>query len=169
MKKFLCVLALVAVIATGTAFASPVHPGGLGIGVLWGGSINDGNFDNNVALSLKIPASRVFWGVRIGVGQDDLMLGVQGDVYILGGPIVPTLGWYLGVGGYVAGVFADDVALAFGVRLPIGLTWQPINILEVFGNVVPQVGALLTTGDNGGFEMPSGGFFGFELGVRLWF
>ncbi|MCL2233134.1 MAG: hypothetical protein FWB99_08670 [Treponema sp.] len=175
-KKLVIVAALAAVMTVGMTdrlFASPVHPGGWGVGVLWGSSFGDNAFadNSNIALSLKAPAMPVFWGIRVGTGGGDLRLGLQGDVYILGSEIIPTLSWFLGVGAYGNIWLGDDFALGFGARLPIGLTWQPLNVLEIFLNVAPQLGGFLYTAGDGGFEFPDdgAGFFGFEIGVRVWF
>ena len=172
MKKLVIVITLVAILGAGTVFASPVHPGGLGLGVLWGSAVGGtgGDFsdNNNVAFSLKLPTVPIFWGIRLGGFADTLWVGIQGDHYFLGGQLVPTLSWYLGVGAYCHFWMGDDFALSFGGRLPIGLTWQPISLLEVFANIVPQIGGFIYTGSDGGFDFPHGGFFGFELGFRVW-
>ena len=170
-KKLVLVVALAAVMVVGTAdklFASPVHPDGWGVGALWGGSV-DGGLTSNVALSLKAPNLPVFWGIRLGLGGGTTWVGLQGDVYIMGGEIVPTLGWFLGLGLYGNFFLGDDFALGFGARVPIGLTWQPIQIFELFLNLAPQIGGYMYTHGDGGFEFPHGGFFGFEIGLRLWF
>ena len=169
MKKLVLGVVLAAILATGTAVAdSPVHPDGLGIGVLWGGSAYSGNFNNNVALSLKLPSVPIFWGIRLGLGSEHFWLGLQGDYYFLGGELIPTLSWFLGLGGYINAWFGDAAAIGFGVRLPIGLTWQPINVFELFLNLAPQLGGRIHTYGDGGFSFPHGGFFGFEIGLRFW-
>jgi len=152
---------------------SPVHPGGLGIGVLWGASPDYG-FPGNVALSLKIPSVPVFWGIRLGLGDGPFWMGLQGDYYIIGSEMIPTLSWFLGIGGYVNTWFGSRPAIGFGVRAPVGLTWHPISLFEFFFNVAPQIGAHVRTGsglsyDEDRFTFPYGGYFGFEIGLRLWF
>jgi len=171
MKKVVIGIILAAVLATvpvtQTFADSPVHPGGLGIGALWGGSLNNG-LHSNVALSLKLPTVPIFWGIRLGGFDSTLWVGLQGDYYILGSELIPTLSWFLGIGGYVNVWLGNDLALGFGARLPIGLTWQPINIFELFLNLAPQIGGYIWTHGDGGFDFPHGGFFGFEIGLRLW-
>lgn len=166
-KKLLLLITLALVLAVGTAVASPVHPGGWGIGALWGGNIYDGNINNNVALSLKAPTLPVFWGIRLGIG-DDFWLGLQGDIYIMGAELIPTLYWFLGIGAFGNFWFGDEASIGFGARLPIGLTWQPLDLLEVFINLAPQLGGHIYTGSGGGFTFPHGGFLGFEFGIRVW-
>ena len=166
-KKVLLALALASVLSAGAAFASPVHPGGLGIGALWGGSVGDG-FNGNVALSLKLPVSPIFWGIRFGLGSEASWIGIQGDQYLIGSQLLPTLSWFLGVGAYVNAWFGDAAGLGFGVRVPIGLTWQPVSLFELFLNMAPQLGAYVQTGKGGGLSFPHGGFFGYEIGMRLW-
>ncbi|MCL2810251.1 MAG: hypothetical protein FWD24_09365 [Treponema sp.] len=169
MKKLLLVFVLAAILVSGTVFAQGVHPNGFGIGILWGGSISlgsDNSFSNSAALSLKLPDIPIFWGISARV-SDPLILGLQGDTYILGGPIVPTLGWFLGIGGYGSFALGSEAVISFGARLPIGITWQPIEVLEVFGNIAPSIGLAFWTHGSGGMEFPQG-FIPIEIGIRFW-
>jgi hypothetical protein len=167
-KKLLLALVLASILTAGTAFASPVHPGGLGIGALWGGSFDNGII-SNAALSLKLPVSPIFWGVRFGLGGDNFWMGLQGDSYLIGTPLTKSLSWFLGVGAYVNAWFGDVAGIGFGLRVPFGLTWQPVRFFEAFMNIAPQLGAYVQTGgNNGGFFFPRGGFFSYEVGLRLW-
>jgi opacity protein-like surface antigen len=171
MKKLLCLVVLAAVIATGTAFAQDVHPSGFGIGALWGGAVDNG-FHHNVALSLKIPDMPVFWGISGRFSDSWSQIGVQGDVYLMGSYLVDTLlGWFFGVGLYGNFGFNDHAAvIGFGGRFPVGLTIQPVELLEIFFNAAPQIGGgIWVSGDNSGFDFPRGGFFNFEIGLRFWF
>ena len=171
MKKILFVFVLVAVIATGTAFASPVHPGGLGIGGLWGGNIQGGEFWHSGALSLKLPNMPVFWAFTAGKGP---YVGIQGDVYLLGFNILPFMGFYLGVGGYGnIDLSHQDAAIDLGFRVPIGLTFQFINFLELFVDVAPCYGISLWTHHDGGIHAPylfesDSWRWPIEIGFRVW-
>jgi hypothetical protein len=166
MKKVFFVVILVAVLATGTAFAD--HPGGLGIGIQggggfgWGGGFGDGN----AALSLKIPSLPIFWAIRMNIGGGAFGLGVSGDYYFIDSALpVPTLHWYLGFGVGV-GLWGFNDAFGFGAsaRIPIGLSWQPIKFLEIFLQAVPNLGVQFLPS----FYFPSGGV-GLDLGIRIWF
>jgi hypothetical protein len=80
---------------------------------------------------------------------------VTGDYYFIDKPLVPeiNLDWYLGLGGY-AGMWiwkdnyrpsgaadgSPDMSVTLGARLPIGLSWQPLDFLEVFMDVAPSLG-----------------------------
>jgi len=163
MKKILFVFVLVAIIATGTAFASPVHPGGLGIGALWAGHFGGGGIGHGAALSLKLPSLPVFWGISWYGGA----VGVQGDVYLMGSNLLPFMGWYLGVGGYGSFYLGDDAVIGLGVRLPIGLTFQFINLLELFIDVAPSLGISFWTYGDGGSSFPNWGY-PIEIGIRIW-
>jgi hypothetical protein len=169
MKRIALLVTLLVMLSVGV-FASPVHPNNLGIGVLWGGNASSGNFHNNAALSLKLPALPVFWGVTLGgIGGEGISVGLQGDVYLLGSQLIPAvnLGWFLGLGAYGNILLGNDAAIAFGGRIPLGLTWQPVRFFELFGNFVGTVGTgLYTHGDGGlmGFRSAIGG----ELGIRAW-
>jgi len=164
MKKIFLVFALVAIIATGTAFAD--HPSGFGIGVQGGGSggWTGGGFGGGGALTLKFPSMPIFWTVDVASWTGYLWLGVSGDYYLIDDLIVPEIGlnWYLGVGGYVNLGLGDPLGLGVGARLPIGLSWQPIDLLEIYLQVVPSIGVGILPG------IGLGGGWGGNLGIRLW-
>jgi len=164
MKRFVMVIALVAIIATGTAFADD----GFGIGALWGGSLNSGQIGSHAALALKFPSVPIYWAVRAGGFDSTLWVGLQGDKYLIDDEVVETLSWFLGVGGYLNVHLSDDIALGLGVRVPIGMRWRPIDFFELFFNVAPNLGGYMWTHGDGGFDFPHGGFFGFEIGIRFW-
>ena len=111
MKKILLVLALVAIIATGTAFAD--HPGGFGIGVV--GTYGSGY---GGALSLKLPDMPIFWAINISAGDNNTHVGVQGDYYFIDADLIDKwLGWYIGVGGFAGiGLGGNSLGLNLGVR-----------------------------------------------------
>jgi len=166
MKKIVICLALFVILATGTVFAD--HPGGFGIGVqggfsgAWGGSSMGGG-----ALSLKLPSVPIYWAVRLDISSGYFGLGVSGDHYFIDDKLVPeiNLGWYLGGGGSLGLSFTgNSVGLGIGARLPIGLTWQPLPMLEVFLQVVPSLGVSILPE----FHFPYGGWGG-DIGIRLWF
>ena len=187
MKKVLLSFALAAIIATGTAFAD--HPDGFGIGVV--GSYGFGTVGYAGAgggLSLKIPGVPVFWAINAAFGTGYFGVGLTGDYYIIDEVIASDIGlnWFLGVGGFFSwyhwsfttfGGYTYD-NLSFGARVPIGISWQPIPMLEIFADVAPSIGAFM----NGkwsykvsGVETSGGGDLGLywgvpiELGIRLWF
>jgi hypothetical protein len=166
MKKFVIALIFAAVIVTGTAFAD--HPKGFGIGVQGGTSSNwaGGGFYNGGALSLKLPSMPIFWAIRLDAWSNYFSLNVSGDKYLIDSKLVSEIGlhWYLGLG-LGAGLGLGD-PLGFGVagRLPIGLSWQPIPLLEIFLQVVPTLGVAILPD----FHFPYGGWGG-DLGIRLWF
>ena len=83
----------------------------------------------------------------------------------MGGDIGSGLSWY-GRLGIAAGFwgFNDEFGLAAAVRAPIGLSWKPIPLIEIFLQAVPQIGLTI---------MPEiglwGNFWGGNLGLRFWF
>jgi hypothetical protein len=176
MKKIVFVLILAVIITTGTVFAD--HPDGLGIGIV-------GFYPGGAGLSLKIPGIPVFWAVSAGFGENELSMHLTGDSYIFDKPLVKDAGlhWFLGIGGwfsyynYTKEYFASDYSytrMAFGARIPIGLSWQPIPLLEIFADIAPSLGfyidgeqkfndSVIQDGDTGfAFYWP------IELGIRLW-
>jgi len=164
MKKICFVLILAAIIATGTAFAD--HPSGFGIGVQGGGSGGWGStFGGGGGLTLKLPSMPIFWTVDFAAWSGYAWLWLAGDYYLIDQKLVSDIGlnWYLGVGGYVNLGLGDPLGLGVGARLPIGLSWQPIQLLEIYLQVVPSIGLGILPG------IGLGGGWGGNLGIRLWF
>jgi hypothetical protein len=158
MKKLFFVI-LIAVLATGMAFAD--HPGGFGIG-LQGGY---GGLGGGAGLTLKFPSLPIFFSIDgISAGSYGFYISGAGDYYFIDDEIVKTLNWYLGAGVGVGIGLGDPLHLAVSGRIPIGLSWQPIKLLEIYLQVVPQIGLQI---------LPSldlwGNFWGGNLGIRLWF
>ena len=167
MKKVLLSIIFAAVIATGTAFAEyPNNKIGVGIIAGYNGSWEGGG-SGNLSLSLKLPQLPIFWAARLEIDGDWFALGVHGDYYIYHEALLPeyNLDWYLGIGAWVS-IWApnDNLGLALGLRLPIGLSWQPIDILEVFLEIAPSLGIQVLDS----VRFPAGGF-GIGLGIRVWF
>jgi hypothetical protein len=187
MKKKLIVFALAAILATGTAFAE--HPNGMSIGVV--GSYGWGS-DMGAMLSLKFPSIPIFWAVTAGFGSSNnesyFNMGLIGDYYLIDKVLVKEIGlnWYLGLGGWAQlnthkwnflGREYNSTGFAFGARLPIGLSWQPIPLLEIFLDIAPRLGIAFSPevkSDSGRVLKESGAdfpVFGYplELGIRFWF
>jgi len=188
MKKILLALVLATVMTAG-AFAH--HPEGWGVG---GGFQFGHNWDNHIStryrsntsltLFLKAPDIPIYWGISASVfnwrfGSDQTRFGfrVTGDYFLIDNLIVPDigLGWFLGIGGYFSydrrswGSHAHFNLLDVGARFPIGLSWIPLEFLEVFGAFAPSLGLYWHnrswTSDRTGI----GGGLQFDLGVRFWF
>jgi len=154
-RKVVLGIVLASILATGTVFAD-----GFGIGVHGGfGRIGGGG-------GLNLAFSNVFVYID-AIGAGDGYMHVAGAVdfmSLLHNEFVNTLSFYVrvGIGASLWG-FGDDLGLAAGVRAPIGLSWRPIDLLEIFLQGVPQIGAQI---------MPSIGLnwgIGGNLGIRLWF
>ncbi|MDR2794129.1 MAG: hypothetical protein LBB61_10790 [Treponema sp.] len=153
MKKFALVLFVLA-ISAGSVFAD--HPSGWGIGLQGGWTGGGGG-----GLTIKAPQLPVYWTVNASTGW----LGVSGDYYFIDNTLVSgaNLGWYLGVGGFAN--IAYNSWFGLGVEVPIGLSWQPLNFLELYIQAVPNVGIGIYSG---GLDLwPN--FFGASLGIRFWF
>jgi len=167
MKRFMLAFVLFAVISAGFVFAD--HPKGLGIGIQGGTSGNwesGAGFHNGAALSLKLPSVPIFWAVRLDIWKDYFYLGISGDKYLIDNVLVKDIGlnWYLGLGLGVGIGLPDPLALGVSARLPVGLSWQPIPLLEIFLQLVPHLGVAVLPE----FHFPYGGWGG-DIGIRLWF
>ena len=181
MKKFVILFALIAILATGTVFAD--HPGGWGVGVV-------GFWPGGAGLSLKAPMLPVFWAINLGFNSDYVSFGLTGDYYIFDQVLVSDakLHWFLGVGGFfdfysysvsAYGVNYSYTNVGFGVRVPVGLSWQPLDLLEIFADLAPSLGLHIkgegkyTYNNQEHIGQKAGAGFGFwwpiEIGIRLWF
>jgi len=183
MKKVVLVIVLAVILATGTAFSD--HPSGFGIGIV-------GFYPGGIGLSLKIPGVPVYWGISAALGSDYFGVAVSGDYYLIDKNLVPDIGlnWFLGLGAFLDfNTYSSSHSgwgdysrtyLAVGGRIPIGLSWQPFKLLEIFIDWAPSLGLGIWsdekykisgteyTGRKGGVGF-HGGWFNFELGIRLWF
>jgi hypothetical protein len=189
MKKFASVVLLGAILCTAGAFAE--HPGGWGIGVLgrFGGAWTGGSSLGGAAISLKVPSVPVFWGIDFGFPINGFTLGVTGDYYLVDQYLIKNagLGWFLGLGGFFGfGTYSYDgrdasnnqktynqTSVNLGLRLPIGLSWRPINLLELFIDFAPSLGVNFWSGNyydryNDNKIGLAGGWQG-DIGIRLWF
>ncbi|MFA7568040.1 MAG: hypothetical protein WCY01_13520 [Alkalispirochaeta sp.] len=83
-------------------------------------------------------------------------LHLHADVWLLNRTLADPIDWYLGVGGKVL-LLSDDVYV--GARLPLGLQWYVLPNLELFGEVVPGLQVVPSTG----FDIDAG------LGIRIHF
>jgi hypothetical protein len=170
MKKLVLAAFLGLVLSAG-AFAE--HPGGWGIGVLgrwgWGWDLA-GSGIGGAALSLKAPSAPVYWGLSLGIRDHYFGLAATGDYYLIDQTLISgvNFGWYLGLGGFVSfDSWRNFSAFAAGVRLPIGISWRPVDVVELFLDVAPGLGLGAYFGDKSGLYFPAGDF-PLELGLRFW-
>jgi hypothetical protein len=190
MKRVVLVLALAAIIATGTAFAD--HPEGFGIGLVgqyssWGFGGQGGG------LSLKIPGVPIYWGINAVIGGNSIGAGITGDVYVIDQNLNGPFNWFFGVGGYFtfsSWSYAASYSYAAysatymdgGVRAPVGISFQPTELLEIFIDIAPSIGVNIFSGYTRKTNYPLyndddtvSGSVGLgwgapvEIGIRLWF
>jgi len=200
MKKIVLVVALAAILATGTAqkaFAD--HPSGWGIGVVGNWWWNQWGMGGG-GLSLKIPSVPIYWAINFGGGggryDGHFGIGLTGDYYFIDKALpVPMLHWFLGLGGYFNFYTwrhsyynyqydrRDEWSWAhinFGARVPIGLSFQPIPLLEIWIDFAPSFGLGIDTDSNNKYRYNNHDYghdfwigthwgFPFEIGLRLWF
>ena len=170
MKKLVFVIALVAILGAGTAFAADPRPDGLGIGIVGAGHsgwTGWGGFGYQYGLALAM--ADTYWGIRVGFPGNNIFVGVTGDfLTLLGGTFAGTpLGFYID-----AGLFGniwlggDAISLGGGARLPIGLNLN-FNIVDFWLAIVPSIGVNVNLG--AGDTINIGGGWGPEIGVRVWF
>jgi hypothetical protein len=110
----------------------------------------------------------IFWGIDLELNKWYTLIGVRGDYYLIHKALIKeiNLDWYFGVGGWFSTLIPKegDRWLSLGARAPIGLSWQPVDILEIFLEIAPSIGVRVTPE----FHFPSGGW-GAGIGFRIWF
>jgi len=165
-KKLVIVVALAAVLATGPAFAD-----GFGIGVHGGFGGPGGGGGLNLAFSNLF----LYIDAVAASGSSFHVAGAVDFISLLHNEFVDTLSFYIrvGVGAALWGydhLGDSGLGVAAGVRLPIGLSWMPLDFLELFVQGVPQVGVRIAgrEGSDSGFGLWSN-FWGANLGIRFWF
>jgi len=178
------ILALLIGLLAGTA-AFADHEG-LGLGIVGGGAFSRTHFSGDAfartnygsaGLSLKVPAIPVFWGIYPMFYKSGLGLGITGDFYFIDSNVVTSgvtndngtynfkLDWFLGAGGFVNLYFWEaGMSVAFGARVPVGLSWHIIKELELFLDFAPGIGIYLGPGGPGFYWAGA-----VELGLRYWF
>ena len=170
MKKIIIVIALMAIIGTGTAFAD--HPEGWGIGIyntfdhtLFNGTLHG----FGAGLTIVFPGFPVFF--YFDLTNNFNHVAAAGDYYFIDDNIDGPWHWYFGLGLGVASWINDKkLGLATALRIPIGVSVQPIDWFEFFIQAVPQVGIRFVghEGDKEGFGIYNR-FWGGNIGIRFWF
>ena len=161
MKKSIVTGILFLVLAGGAVYAD--HPAGLGIGVQGGVSGAAGGGDFGGDLTLKLPLLPLFWTIGAEIHSGYTGITVAGDYYLLDMSIMPMLGWYIGVGAGAHLGLGGTTHLAVAGRLPIGISFQPVGLVEIYLQLVPQIG-LAVLPDIDLWDR----FWGGNVGIRLW-
>ena len=171
-KKVVLGVALAAILTTGTAFAE-----GFGIGVHGG----FGGIGGGAGLNLAFSGMYLYIDGLSASNNNFAVSGALDFMSLFHDEFVDTLSFYirLGVGASLwtwSTAHSDGLGVAAGLRLPIGLSWRPIDLLELFVQLVPQVGLRFAGHDAnvsndatgyGGFRIWSN-FWGANLGLRIW-
>jgi len=176
MKKLIVILVLATVLA-GTAFAD--HPDRFGIGIY--GNIDNHLFSKNPIKGFGAGLTLKFTDVPVFFYFDFINkfnhVSAAGDYYFIdkdigGGP----WHWYFGLGLGVAlwGFDKNDkFGLASALRIPVGVSFQPFTLFELFIQAVPQVGVRFSgheetrRGRQEGFGIYNR-FWGGNIGIRFW-
>ncbi|MCX7024599.1 MAG: hypothetical protein NT080_08265 [Spirochaetes bacterium] len=165
MKKI--VVCAVLILAASVAFAD--HSRGLSLGVVGGSSYGEGGFGGgDIGLALHLPSVPIFWGIRANLNDAGLGLGVTGDSYVYDQSFITkgslNLDWFLGLGGYLnIGLYDTGTTGAFGVRVPIGLSWHIGKPIELWLDLAPGLGLSVEP-----LQFPDWNVVG-EVGLRFWF
>ncbi|MFP4364724.1 MAG: hypothetical protein ACLFR1_12760 [Spirochaetia bacterium] len=113
------------------------------------------------ALSIQYPDLAPFLlGVGFSIGSDTFQIGLTGDYWFVKDALAGALSYYVGLGGYLQYAGAMD----FGLRVPVGIQIWPLNPLELFVEVAPSVGIVLSDP----IVFPNWGIQG-AFGFRFWF
>ena len=156
MKRIIIVL-LVLLIAGGSAFASS----GLGVGAAFNLEIIGQNgVVPGVSALFSPPKIPLMIGAAAIIGSSQTTILVTADWWLYQSPLVWKVGLYIGPGLYV--LIADPFQL--GVRVPVGFQIFPLDPLEIFIEITPQLG--IGFGDPVTF--PEFSLMG-AVGARFWF
>jgi len=185
MKKIILAFVLTAFMS-GAAFAQ--HPDGWGVGAGFQfGNHWDSYRGSHTGLTffLKAPQIPIYWGIsadifdwRFGSNESYFGFSVTGDYFIIHQPLAQDieLSWFLGLGAYFGfwrnSWSTPDRSANFidaGVRVPIGLSFMPLDFLEVFLSFAPSVGFYFHHRSYGRNDTGLGGGWQGDIGVRFWF
>ena len=182
MKKLVLVVALAAIMSTGAVFAQHPDGWGVGVGFQFGNHWDNdrGSAHSGFTLFLKAPQLPIYWGIYADIFDWEfdrytyVGFRVTGDYHMRHEMLVPEIGlsWYWGIGGYL-GFWHWSYRrwsanlLDFGIRVPIGLSFMPLDFFDVFLAIAPSIGLYLWTGDRDRSGL-GGGWQG-DIGIRFWF
>jgi hypothetical protein len=177
-------MAAIGLAVCAAAFAQ--HPADrIGIGIVGGGGggylggIGSGYGD--VGLSLKLRHIPVLWGIFAQPSVGFTGLRLTGDLYLLNGNKVSrtledgdgytyglNIDWFIGLGAFASFLFWNDASpgMAFGGRVPIGLSWRidRLGRFELALAAVPGLGVYFGPVGSGTMYFTVGG----ELAMRHW-
>ena len=164
-----------ALVISVSAFA--YHPSGWGVGVVGRFQID---WDNALGwawgpmFSLKAPQMPIYWGMNMSFRPNGFTVGLTGDYNIIDEPLIENMGigWYLGLGAYASILRFNHptswTSIRLGARFPVGFYMFPVNFLEVFLGLSPNLGVGIGFGNAPSpFNFPVVGL-GFDMGIRFW-
>lgn len=159
VKRALIIGSCLLLVAAAGAFASS----GMGIGGAFNLEIvgpSGAGATPGLSALFSPPGVPIMIGAGAILGSDQTSVLLTVDWWLYQQPLVWKLGIYIGPGLYL--VIADPFQL--GVRVPVGFQIFPLEPLEVFLEIAPQLG--IGFGDPVTF--PEFSLVG-ALGVRFWF
>jgi len=128
----------------------------------------DGNQANaGAVLSINTPAiPGTVQNVRLAFNETDYFsFSVSDDWWVVQENITGGLDFYVGLGFYTGVTIIDKKAdFSLGARVPVGLSFKPINFMELFLEVAPAMGV----GFKPTIYFPSWNVQA-AIGLRLWF
>jgi hypothetical protein len=160
MKKKITIFIALALLTIPAVYSET----GLGAAFTYG--LDNGANNTGAVLSISTPAiPGTVQNVRLTFdGTDYFSFSISDDWWVVQQNITGGLDFYIGLGFYTGITVADDVDFSLGARLPIGLSYRPVNFLELFLEAAPAMGV----GFKPTIYFPSWNFQA-ALGMRLWF
>ncbi len=119
------------------------------------------------ALSMSTPAiPGTVQNISLRFSKDYFAIGLTDDWWVIQQPLVEHyLDLYIGIGFYTNfGTKGGEIDWGLGGRIPVGLSYKPIDFFELFIEVVPTMGI----GFDPNFYFPAWDVSG-ALGFRFWF
>jgi hypothetical protein len=160
MKKKILIAAVVLFFVASTSVFS------LGIGASFGlKPFGDLPGEQRVMFSLKTDDLPFLLGFGFEIGEEKFNLGTTFDYLLVRQNLFNFVNFYAGPGGYL-GIMTkgdDELAVQFGLRVPLALYIFPLDVLELFIEIAPTW--MIFDGEVLGTNLGAMG----ALGFRFWF
>jgi len=162
MKKMITFVFLFALLFSVNTFADE----GFAIGVA--GTFGVTNFLEQTGglpgfiVLFKLPSIPVMFGGGARIGENDTIIFIKADWWMVSEQLVDMLYIYAGPGVFCLISQSVDI----GLRIPVGFRIFPIDIFEIYVEPALTIGIGNIGGDP--MDIPTVGFQG-ELGIRFWF
>lgn len=152
MKKSIVLVLMTLTLSLSGVFASNESSGrNVAIGPIFSG--NFGGIDGplgGLGITGKIPNLPPIFGLNFSFGPSISFVGVTGDWWLYEQTLYApaNLDMYVGPGFFSDLSLSKTTKFDCGLRIPVGLSWRPIKVLEAFVELAPAFGIAINGSDN---------------------